>query len=218
MPFSSGIAISRTIRSGLSRSASSTSARPYADAVNKSKEPLALAEISALFPGPAYRTKPQVRIPTTDADQVIYEITTGWVIVMQHKWLIGPDTANESASNDDELSRGIKQGVQVRDYWRAEPRHLRNALSLSTSDPITNIEACVVVRGGDATGFLSAPAVPVITESAFMSLLSRGGSLPSLWKLLNERPDLAEAAGQTRDISYTVPLAGYEFVLPGLAI
>jgi hypothetical protein len=106
----------------------------------------------------------------------------------------------------------------VRDYWRAEPAHLRNALSLSAGDPITNIEACVVVRGADATGFLSAPAVPLITETAFASLLSKSAGLPTLWKLLNERPDLAEAAGQTRDVSYTVSLAGYEFVLPGLAV
>ena len=82
----------------------------YANAINTSKEPRALAEISALFPGPAYRTKPQVRIPTTDADLVIYEAATGWVLVVQHKWLIGPDTANESAANDDELSKGVRAG------------------------------------------------------------------------------------------------------------
>lgn len=190
----------------------------YASAVNRSKEPLALAEISALFPSPAYRTRPQVRIPTTDADLVVYEAATGWVVVVQHKWLIGPDTANESATNDDELSKGVRQGVLVRDYWRAEPGHLRNALSLPIEAPIANIEACVVCRGADATGFLSVPAIPVITETSFVSLLNRGGGLPSLWKLLNERPDLADAAGQFRDVSYSVPLAGYEFVLPGLAM
>jgi hypothetical protein len=189
----------------------------YASAVNRSKEPLALSEMSGLFPGPAYRTKRQVVLPTTDADLVVYEGATGWVIVLQHKWLIGPDTANESASNDDELSKGIRQGVQARDYWRAEPGHLRNSLSLPRDAPLTNIEACVVCRGADPTGFLAAPAVPVITESAFVSLLNQALSLPSLWKLLNARPDVIEAAGRFRDVSYTVPLAGYEFVLPGLA-
>jgi hypothetical protein len=190
----------------------------YADAINTSKEPLALAEVSALFPGPAYRTKPQVRIPTTDADLVIYEAATGWALVVQHKWLVGPDTANESAANDDELVKGVKQGVLVRDYWRKEPGHLRNSLSLSADAPITNIEACVVCRGADATGFLSAPAIPVITETAFVSLLDRGGGLPSLWKLLSDRPDLAEAAGRFKDVRCTIPLAGYEFVLPYLVM
>jgi hypothetical protein len=190
----------------------------YSGAVNASKEPLALAEMSALFPGPTYRTKQQVVLPKTDADLVVYEGATGWVMILQHKWLIGPDTASESASNDDELNKGIRQGVLARDYWRREPGHLRNALSLPGDAPITNVEACVVCRGADATGFLAVPAIPVITETAFRSLLNPRCGLQTLWTLLNARPDLTEAVGRFRDVTYTVPLAGYEFVLPGLAL
>src|SRR5438045_9669948 len=107
---------------------------------------------------------------------------------------MGPDTARGSASNGDELSKGIRQGVLARDYWRAEPGHLRKALSLPGDAPLTNVEACVVCRGADATGFLAAPAIPVITETAFVSLLDRGRSLPSFWTMLNARPDLPDAA------------------------
>ena len=190
----------------------------YADIVKASKEPLALTQLSALFLDPAFLKKSQVVLPKTDADLVVYESATGWAMVLQHKWLIGPDTAIESASNDAELSKGVRQAVLARDYWRTDPGHLRSSLSLANDAPITNIEACVVCRGADPTGFLAEPAVPVLTENALVSLVKRDHSLPKLWKLLNARPDLIEAAGRFRDVAYTVPLAGYEFVVPTLAM
>ena len=85
--------------------------RQYGNIVKASKEPLALAELAARFPEPAYRTKPQVALPDTDADLVIYECASGWAIVLQHKWLIAPDTANESKSNDEELNNGVRQSA-----------------------------------------------------------------------------------------------------------
>jgi hypothetical protein len=38
-----------------------------------------------------------------------------------------------------------------------------------------------------------------------------------LWELVNARPDLDESAQRFRDVKYTVSLAGFEFVIPGLA-
>jgi hypothetical protein len=191
---------------------------PYADAVKKSKEPLALAQIAALFPEPAYRTKPQVLLPKTDADLVVWERATGLVIVIQHKWLIGPDTASESASNDEELNKGVRQAVLARDYWRAAPDELRRSLSLPDEAAITQIEACVISRGSEPTGFVKQPAVPVASEKALVALFNRERTLTSLWKLLTTRPDQIESAKQTREVRFTVDLAGYQFVIPGLAM
>lgn len=193
------------------------SLRQYVDTVRASKEPRALAEIAARFPEPDYRTKRQVVLPKTDADLVVYERTSGLAMVLQHKWHIGPDTLNESTSNDDELNEGVRQAVLARDYWRADLDNLRATLSLSVSAPITGIEACVICRGSGPTGFLARPEVPVLTENAFLALLARDRSLPNLWTLLNARPDLDEAAERFLDVQYTVSLAGFEFVIPGLA-
>ncbi len=191
--------------------------RQHVDKVKASKEPRALADIAAQFPEPCYRTKPQVLLPKTDADLVVYERSTGFAMVLQHKWLIAPDTLNESTSNDEELSKGVRQAVLARDYWRADVDHLRKTLALSADEPLTIVEACVISRGSDPTGFLARPEVPVLTENAFLSLLAREPSLPGLWKLLNARPDLAEASRRFRDVKYSVSLVGIEFVMPGLA-
>jgi len=191
--------------------------RQYVDAVKASKEPRALADISAKFPEPSFRTRLNVVLPCTDADLVVYERTTGFVMILQHKWLIGPDTLNESASNDEELSKGIRQAVQARDYWKGDLNHLRRTLALSADEPLTTIEACVISRGADPTGFLARPEVPVLTENAYLALLSQERSLPGLWRLVNARPDLREASRRFHDVKYSVSLVGIEFVIPGLA-
>ena len=156
--------------------------------------------------------------PKTDADLVVWERATGLVIVIQHKWLIGPDTASESASNDEELNKGVRQAVSARDYWRAAPNELRRSLSLTDEAAITQIEACVISRGSEPTGFVKPPAVPVASEKALVALFDQERTLTSLWKLLTTRPDQIESAKQTREIRFTVDLAGYEFVIPGLAM
>lgn len=192
--------------------------RQYADTVKASKEPRALADIAGQFPEPTYRTKPQIVLPMTDADLVIYEQASGWAIIVQHKWLIAPETLNESASNDVELGKGIRQAIQARDHFRANNMDaLRDALSLSPSEPLVAIEVCVICRGSGPTGFAAQLEVPVLTEKAFLSLLERDRMLPNLWALLNARPDLTEAAQRFREAQAPLVLAGIEFVLPVLA-
>ena len=112
---------------------------------------------------------------------------------------------------------GSDRALRARDYWRANLDHLRKTLSLSPEARPTTVEACVICRGSEPTGFVTRPPVPVLSENSFVSLLNRDRSLPKLWKLLNDRPDLAAAAKQFQDVKYTLLLAGYEFVIPGLA-
>ena len=40
---------------------------------------------------------------------------SGFVLIVQHRWLIVPDTVNESSANDEELGRGVRQGRDARD-------------------------------------------------------------------------------------------------------
>lgn len=140
----------------------------FRDAVNRSKEPLALQQLEGLFPSPRFVTRKQVLIPgLTDADLVVYEHTTGFVLIVQHKWLIGPDTADESAANDDELVRGVAQARQSRDYWTQKPADLRARMGLPPDWPLSPIQAVVVSRGAEPTGFVGHASPPIITEKAF---------------------------------------------------
>jgi len=192
--------------------------RQYVDTVNAAKEPLALAQLSALFPDSTFKTTTRVRLPgVTDVDLVIYEFESGFTLLVQHKWLIAPDTVSESTGNDEELRKGLRQALKARDYCRESPALLLQALSLPGSSALSRIEAVVLCRGGDSTGFVDVPAVPVMTEKAFRCLLDKEQRLPQLWNLANARPDLSEASSRFLDGTSTIKLAGYEFVIPVLA-
>jgi len=192
--------------------------RQYVNTVSRAKEPIALDQIGQLFPEPGFQIAKQVVIPgATDADTIIYERSSGFVLVLQHKWLISPDTAKESASNDDELRKGVQQAVKSRDAFSADPQLLRKALRLTSSDRISEIGAAVVCRGSESTGFVPESQVPVVSERAFRLLVEKAKDLGQLWNALKERPDLAQAAQSVLDAKRKVNLAGYEFVFPVLA-
>jgi hypothetical protein len=191
--------------------------RNMAEGVKKQKEQIALASLSRLFPSSYFSIATQVIIPgITDADMIIYARQTGFVLVLQHKWIIDPDTAVESATNDDELSKGAVQAIQSRDWLRANEEFLRKALKLSATDPISQVEAVVVCRGGEPTAFLPKTATPVVTERAFEKLWQKANDLGQLWIALQTRPDHVEAANQFQDANRIIDLGGYQIVVPVL--
>jgi len=185
--------------------------------IKKHKEQIALASLSQLFPAPRFQVATGVVISgITDADMIVYERQSGFVLVLQHKWIIDPDTLHESADNDNELSKGAVQAVQSRDWLRANQDFLRRALCLTTSDPITQVEAAVVCRGGGPTAFLQQTSTPITTETAFEKLWRKASSLNELWTLLQTRPDHTEAASQFQDANRVITLGDYQIVVPVL--
>jgi hypothetical protein len=108
--------------------------------------------------------------------------------------------------------------MKARDAFRANPEALRQALRLSSSDEISEVQAVVISRESEATGFLGPTAVPVVFELAFESLWEESVSLVDMWEKLNTRPDHREAASQFRDTEAVIELAGYRFVVPVLAM
>jgi len=191
--------------------------RDMAANLKEHKEQIALASLSRLFPAPRFLVAKGVVIPgITDADMIFYERGAAFVLVLQHKWIIDPDTINESAANDDELSKGMSQAVQSRDWLRSNQDFLRRALRLGSSDPITQVEALVVCRGGEPTAFLQQTSTPVITQIAFEKLWQKANNLNQLWNLLQTRPDHTEAASQFRDANHVITLCDYEIVVPVL--
>jgi hypothetical protein len=192
--------------------------RRYGTALSAVKEQIALDELEALFPKPQYQTKQNVVIQgVTDVDLVVYEPSTGFVLVVQHKWFAAPDTRKESASNDERLQEGVGQAQGSRDAFRENPELIRTALDLSTADLVGEIEAVVVCRGSEPTGFLGNSHMPIITELAFRRLWSETYSLPSLWSLIVTRPDQGEAAESFDDGEMSFSLFGYTFVMPAIS-
>ena len=191
--------------------------RSMAADIRTHKEQIALTSLSRLFPTPRFQVATGVVIPgITDADMIVYERQSGFVLVLQHKWIIDPDTIHESAANDDELSKGAVQAVQSRDWLRANHNSLRRALGLAPSDPIAQVEAVVVCRGGGPTAFLQQTSTPITTETAFEKLWQKAVDLSELWNSLQARPDHAEAAKQFQDATRVIDLAGYQVVVPVL--
>jgi hypothetical protein len=192
--------------------------RPFARAVEDRKESIALSDIAAMFPHPLYKTRDCVKIPgVTDADLLAYEVESGFLLAVQHKWLAPPDTAEESWDNDERLNEGVMQAVKAREALRVQPELARRALSLSDDERIERIEAVTVCRGFERTGFCDPANVPVISEVSFRALCNQSGRFEALWEALNSRPDLKRASQLVDDCKMQVTLAGFDFVMPGLA-
>jgi hypothetical protein len=95
--------------------------RSFYEAVKSEKEKIALSHLGSLFPAPSFAAKPTVVIKgVTDADLLICERVSGFVLVIQHKWLIAPETVSESSSNDEHLREGARQAVAARDRFRED--------------------------------------------------------------------------------------------------
>src|SRR4029077_13663429 len=117
-----------------------------------------------------------------------------------HKWLIGPVTYLESSCDGGPLSEGVTQAVEARDVFRWNQSLLRRALELADDQTIDRIEAVVVCRGAEQTGFLGKRAVPLVLERAFEELWEQSSrSFTKLGKSLASRPDHARAASRYKD-------------------
>ncbi len=191
--------------------------RPFAESVVEMKEPVALRELEVLFSAPKYKTRQCFEIPgVTDVDMLVYEMQSGFLLVIQHKWLAVPDAVEESWGNDAKLMEGVSQSVKARDALRAHPELVQRALGLSQAQPITRVEAVTVCRGFEHAGFVGPTSVPVITEVSFRGLHENTQTLEDFWNALNLRPDLRRAGERVKDFSWKLQLAGFEFVMPGL--
>jgi hypothetical protein len=194
--------------------------RSFHEKLKSAKESIALAHLCKLFPSTSFAVKRTVIIEgVTDADLVVCERASGFVLVIQHKWLIAPETVPESGFNDEQLREGVKQAVEARDIFRKNHTLLRRVLELADDQAIDRIEAVVVCRGAEQTGFLGRLAVPVVLERAFEELWEQSSrSLTKLWESLSSRPDHARAAGRYKDTAAILTVGGFRFSIPALSL
>ena len=194
--------------------------RSLYEKVKSAKERIALTQVENLFSPASFIVRPTVMIKgVTDADLLVYERASGFVLVIQHKWLIAPETVSESSSNDEQLSEGVRQAVEAREAFRNDHSILRKALELSPNQPIGRTEAVVVCRGAEQTGFLGKLVVPVVLERAFEQLWEQSAqSLSTLWEKLSTRPDHVHAAERYGDTAALVAVGGQKFSFPALSL
>lgn len=194
--------------------------REFVDEFESDLEPAALRTLSDLFPHPRFTTVLQLQIPNvTDVDVLVFDLDAGFALVIEHKWLIAPDTLRESISNDEKLARGSQQATRSCQYLRDHHDYLRDSLGLPRNQEINTIEGVVVSRGLEPTGFQAMNhEIPIVTERAFTELRTQTDGLPRLWELLMVRPDHDRAEARAADIRSVLSLGGYEFVLPGMAV
>ncbi len=194
--------------------------RSFYEKVQAAKEDIALSHLLSLFPNTQFAVKPTVVLKgITDADLLVCELASGFVLVIQHKWLIAPETVSESSSNDEQLREGARQAIEARDAFRGDHALLRNLLELDKDHVISEIDAVVICRGAEQTGFLGRLAVPVVQERAFEELWKQSShSLAKLWDSLSSRPDHASAAGRYGDTSAAVTVGGLRFSIPALSL
>jgi hypothetical protein len=179
-----------------------------------------LTHLRTLFPEGQFAVKPTIVIKgVTDADLVVCEKNSGFVLVIQHKWLIAPETVAESSANDDELRKGATQAVQSRDVFRKDHALVRRELELPDDHLIDRVEAVVICRGAEPTGFLEKLPVPIALERAFEELWKQSSnSLTELWDKLSARPDHIKAAERYEDTPVTITVGGLRFTFPGFLL
>lgn len=151
----------------------------------------------------------------TDVDLLLYDKRDRFILVTQHKWLIEPDTANESKACDGELQKGIDQARLAKKFLSDFDR-LRQFLPDLPPEGFSAIEGLVVCRGLEPTGFLRETDVPVVTERWFRENLASSGSLGKLFTHAKDRPDRRELARGWKAESHGVEIGGYHLLIPAM--
>lgn len=137
-------------------------------AFSSSKENIALSELLSLFGDKGIAARRNVSIVkngklVTDADLLAFDPRDGCLLVIQHKWLIQPDTINETRECDRQLSDGMKQVQEVKSSL-VDQTYARRLLKDIPTQGCTHLEGLVLSRGLEPTGFVTESDDPVVTE------------------------------------------------------
>lgn len=190
-------------------------------AFSSSKENIALPSLLSLLGVKGIAARKNVSIikngkVVTDADLLAFDPRDGCLLVIQHKWLIEPDTVNETRECDRQLSDGMKQVQEVKSSL-VDQTYAMRLMPDTPPHGYTHLEGLVVSRGFEPSGFVAESEVPVVTEKWFRGNLETCSGLKALHELAKSRPDRKELARGWESTQKSVKLAGYELRLPVLA-
>jgi hypothetical protein len=190
------------------------------DSFSSSKEEIAFDTLVPYIKGFGIVVKARVNIISngklvTDVDLLLFDPRDHLLLVVQHKWLIEPDSVNESKDCDQELLGGIRQAELAK-------QHLSNALEackLMPEIPIEGfilVEGLVVCRGLEPSGFVREKDTPVVTEKWFKQQLAKSHCLGEIFRLAKDRPDRKNLSRDWTSIFKSVRIAGYELRIPAI--
>ncbi len=189
--------------------------------LSSQKENIALPRLEKILKSKGFLTRLGVTVSAggqtlTDIDIVAYDPHSGTLVGIQHKWLIEPDSVNESKTCDAELARGIEQAIigqthlSNRDFARSVIPEIPAAGDIA-------VRALLVSKGSEETGFLQDIKVPIVTEDWFVRQLHADKNLLEIVTLAKDRPDRKTLASQWKPGKVSAKLAGYELRIPGFS-
>jgi hypothetical protein len=191
-------------------------------AFSSSKENIALPTLLSLLSDKGIAVRRNVDIVRngklkTDADLLAFDPRDGCILIVQHKWLIEPDTVNETRECDRQFSDGMRQVQEVKSAL-ADQQYARRLLPEIPAHGFTHLEGLVISRGFEPTGFVPEAEVPVVTEKWFKANLGMCSGLKALHELAKSRADRKRLAQGWESTYKSVKLAGYELRVPAVAM
>ncbi len=191
------------------------------DTFSSSKENIALPRLVTLLRQQGIAATDRVPISeggrlVTDIDILAFDRRDGSLLVLQHKWLIEPDTVNESKACDEKLSKGVSQARTAISYLE-NTAFARQILPDIPPEGYSSLQGLVVSKGFEPTGFLPETDIPVVTEEWFKANVRTCSGLGALHGLARSRPDRRELAKKFMSSSAVARLAGYELRVPVIA-
>ena len=187
---------------------------------SSSKEEIAISRLLPLIRARGIVARDRVNISLdgeiiTDVDILAFDPRENFLLVVQHKWLIEPDTASELKACDEEFSRGIDQASKALNRLK-DSAYARQLLPEIPALGYERLEALVISRGLEPSGFLN-EAIPVVTERWFETALTKFEGLAPLYEQARVRTDREELSKKWHRHQETIRLAGYTFIVPGFA-
>jgi hypothetical protein len=152
----------------------------------------------------------------TDIDVLAFDREDGTLLIIQHKWLIEPDSVNESKDADKELENGIEQARKVLRFLSASPAQSRSVMPELPPDGPARLRAIVVCKGLEPSGFLLEREVPVVTERWFEEEIA-SLRLGALYDKAILRPDRTKIAQEFGEISMKIKIGEYKLSIPAIA-
>jgi hypothetical protein len=193
--YSKGLRWERNILKWIARNPATK--RQY-DSFSVQKEGIALPIILAAIRNEYVTARSTVGISNagkiaTDVDILAFDRRDGCLLIIQHKWLIEPDTVNESKAADAELEKGIEQ-ARIAKTRLVDLDYSRQLMKEIPEEGYSRVEAIVVCKGMEPTGFVTETDVPVVTERWLMEQLPGCLGLGKLYDLARQRPDRKQLA------------------------
>ncbi len=195
--------------------------RPDYNKFSSSKESIALSKLLTLLRGHGIACRDRVAVTDhgrsiTDIDVLAYDPRDRCLLVIQHKWLIEPDSVNESKDCDNELAKGIEKARVAKGYL-TNIGWVRSLLPEVPPQGFSTLEALVLSKGFEPTAFVKEFEIPVVTEGWFTQQLKESSGLKAIYELARSRPDRKQLAQSWEPAPVSANLAGFEIKIPGFS-